>query len=95
MVATTQRHLLLDYEADADWGENSYRSEEPVLDYGRVASLLLSIPRQARSTGFREPVAAIGSAEDSDALAAMRGVMIGLALMSVFWALSATVLLLS
>jgi len=95
-MTTTIRSLrVLEIEAEADWGEHPAREDEHGLDDEVVARLLSGAPEGAQRPRDRELAAAIAAADEGDALVAMRGVMIGLALVTPFWALVAAVVFLT
>jgi hypothetical protein len=93
MTTVIQRLCVLEYEAEADWGKHLVREEERFLDDEEVARLLLGAPERAQPDHGRELAMAIEVADEGDALAAMRGVMTGLALLTPFWAFVAAIIL--
>jgi len=95
-MTTTIRSLrVLEFEAEADWGEHPAREEEHGLADEEVARLLSGAPERAQRDRDRELAVAIEAADEGDALVAMRGVMIGLAWVTPFWALVAAIVLLT
>ena len=93
MTTVIQRLLVLEYEAEADWGRHPAREAERFLDDDEVARLLSGAPERAQPDHGGEPAMALEVADEGDALAAMRGVMMGLALLTPFWALIAAIIL--
>ena len=75
----------LEYEAVTGEFERLDRDVEPVLDEEQVARLLLGAPPRPSLAGEDERESVVGGAVDGDALAAMRGLMIGLAWMLPIW----------
>lgn len=93
MTTIIQRLRIFEYEAEPDWGGHAAREEEGVLDEEGVARLLFGVPGQARPDLGRERAMAIEATDDGDALAAMRGVMIGFAMLIPFWTIVAASIL--
>ena len=75
----------LEYEAVTGEFERLDRDDEPVLDEEQVARLLLGAPPRLSLAGEDERESVIKGAGDGDALAAMRGLMIGFAWMLPIW----------
>ena len=95
-MTTTIRSLrVLEFEPEADWGEHPVREEEHDLDDEEVARRLSGAPERAQRDRDRELAVAIEAADEGDALVAMRGVMIGLAWVTPFWALVTAIVLLT
>jgi len=95
-MTTTIRSLrVLEFEDEADWGEHSAREEEHGLDDEEAARLLSGAPERVQRDRDSELAVAIEAADEGDALVAMRGVMIGLAWVTPFWALVAAIVLLT
>jgi len=95
-MTTTIRSLrVLEFEDEADWGEHSARVEEHGLDDEEAARLLSGAPERVQRDRDRELAVAIEAADEGDALVAMRGVMIGLAWVTPFWALVTAIVLLT
>jgi hypothetical protein len=95
MTTTVQRLRIQDFEAEAGWVDHPGPEAERALDNEWVALLLSGDSERARPHQDREPEVVIEPADDRDALAGMRGVMVGLALMLPFWALVAAIVLLN
>jgi len=95
MANATHRLHLFQYEAEPDWGKYLNREEGPDLDDEQVARLLLGARLRTQRDSDREPAVAIEAAAESDALTAMRGVMVGLAWVVPVWALIGAIFLLA
>jgi len=80
----------LKYEAETGVFERLNRDDGPVLNDEQVANVLLGAPPRSSLAREFEPAAVIGSADDGDALVAMRGLMIGLTWVLPIWGLIAT-----
>lgn len=95
MTTAIQRLRAQEFEAEADWVVRPDREDEDVLEDEQVARLLQGTPERAQPDRDRGDAVEIEAAVEGDALAAMRGIMIGLGLTSLFWAAIAAIILLT
>lgn len=79
MFSVKYRLRPLEYEAVTGVFKRLDPEDGPVLDDEQVERLLLEAPPRTSLGAENEPEAVIGITVDGDALAAMRGLMIGLA----------------
>jgi hypothetical protein len=77
MARAIPRLHLVSYEQEPDRADDPDPEDERILDDAEVARLLLGAPGQARDRG-RQSAVAIEPADEGDALAPMRGVLLGL-----------------
>jgi len=94
MANAMHRLQLFKYEEEPDWGEDLNREQAPVLDDEPVACIRMDATSRMQWDCHREPMVLIGAATEGDALAALRGVMVGFALMILVWSLIAAILVL-
>jgi hypothetical protein len=90
MDSATQRLRSLKFEAQTFWSEGPDQEEGPMLSDEQVARLLLGAPLRSWPDHEDEPAFAMAGTDESDALEAMRGLLIGIAWAAPIWVLIAT-----
>ena len=91
MTTAIERLRVLEYEAEYDPGESPDQEEGRVIGSAEVDRLLQGASEPAPRDQDGDSVLAIEATGEGDALAGMRGVMIGLAWVTPFWALIAAI----